>query len=112
MTPLSAHIGSRPGVELRLHPKLRDVWPPEPGGAFGPGTEFPLGGQDVLEQVFYYAPVADTKANVSLKTFYKGQYHTRDLLLRDVDFAEKLASRLRTEIGRTIADLGQIELDF
>jgi len=109
---LSTQVASRPRVQLRLHPKLRDLWPPEPGGAFGPGTEFPLGGEDVLQQVFYYAPVSQARASVSLKTTYKGQPHTRDLLLADVEFAQKLASRLRREVGRTIADLGQVEIDF
>jgi len=109
---LRSQTASSPRVPLRLHPKLREIWPPDPGGAFGPGTEFPLQGQDVLKQVFYYAPVSHAKANLSLKTFYKGNYHTRDLLLDDADFAQRLASRLRHEIGRTIADLGQLELDF
>ena len=112
MTPHGAHVESQRPVQLRLHPRLRDLWPPEPGGGFAPGAEFPTGGQDALEQVFYYAPVGKAKANVSLKTIYKGQYHTRDLLLDDVEFAQKLVSRLRRETGRTIADIGAIELEF
>jgi|SRR5439155_6718557 len=109
---LHTGVESRPQVPLRLHPKLQEIWPPEPGGAFEKGTEVPVGGQDVLEQVFYYAPVSHARANVSLKTFYKDHHHTRDLLLTDVEFAQRLASRLRQEIGRTVADLGQVELDF
>jgi hypothetical protein len=102
----------RAKVALQYHPKLRDVWPPEPGGAFAPGASFPIDGSDVLERVFFYAPVRQAKANVSLKTVYKGQYHTRDLLIDDANFAERLASFLREQVGRTIADIGKLEVDY
>jgi hypothetical protein len=49
---------------------------------------------------------------VSLKTVQKGQYHTRDLLIDDADFAQRLALFLRDKVGRTIADLGMLEIDF
>jgi hypothetical protein len=103
---------ARAKVALQYHPKLRDLWPPEPGGTFAPGAAFPIDLSDVLEQVFYYAPVGQAKANVSLKTLYKGQYHTRDLLIDEVNFAERLAAFLREKTGRTIADVGKLEIDF
>jgi len=99
-------------TELRLHPKLAGMWPPEPGGAFSRGSAFPLAGEDILEQVFYYAPVGHAKANISLKTNFHGGYHTRDLLLDDDSFAQRLATRLRQEIGQTIEAIGQVQLDF
>src|SRR5580704_9750134 len=95
-------------VTLQSHPKLRGIWPPEPGGGYAPSLVIPLGGVDVLERVFYYAPVGHAKANVSLKTVYQGHYHTRDLLIDDAGFAERLASFLRDKVGRTIADLGTL----
>jgi hypothetical protein len=101
-----------PKVALQCHPKLRGIWPPDPGGAFARGSTIPIDGSDVLEQVFYYAPVGHAKANVSLKTVQKGQYHTRDLLIDDADFAQRLALFLRDKVGRTIADLGMLEIDF
>jgi hypothetical protein len=99
-------------TELRLHPKLAALWPPEPGGAFSRESAFPIAGEDVLEQVFYYAPVGQAKANISLKTNFRGGYHTRDLLLDDESFAQRLATRLRQEIGHTIEAIGQVQLDF
>jgi hypothetical protein len=99
-------------VALRFHPKLREIWPPEPGGHFGRGSTIPLDGSDVLQQVFYYAPVGHAKANVSMKTLHQHQYHTRDLLIDDVDFAQRLASFLRAKVGQKIADLGTLEIDF
>lgn len=103
---------NRSHIALRLHPKLQGIWPPEPGGAFQRGTDFPLSGQDVLKQVFYYAPVSHAKANVSLKTFYKGAFHSRDLLIDDVEFARRLAERLKHALGKTVSELGEIEIDF
>jgi hypothetical protein len=102
----------RAKVALQYHPKLRNIWPPDPGGAFAPGTTIPIDGSDVLERVFYYAPVGQAKANLSLKTVYQRQYHTRDLLIDDANFAERLASFLREQVGRTISDLGKLEIDF
>lgn len=99
-------------VALRYHPKLSTFWPPQPGGVFGSDTVFPTDGSDILERVFYYAPVGDAKANVSMKTVYKGQYHTRDLLIDDANFAERLVSFLREQVGRTIADIGTTEINF
>jgi len=99
-------------VALESHPKLRGVWPPEPGGAYARGASFPIDGSDVLEHVFYYAPVGHAKANVSLKTSYEGRYQARDLLLDDAYFAERLASFLRGKVGRKIADIGRLEIDF
>jgi len=99
-------------VQLRLHPKLRDMWPPEPGGAYQKGGRVPLDLKDVLTQVFYFAPVERAKADVSLKTSYEGAYHTRDILLDDPNFARILADRLRKEIGKTIEQIGQLEVDF
>jgi hypothetical protein len=99
-------------MELRQHPYVQEQWPPEAGGAFGRGYEVPQGGEDVLEDVFYYAPVANAKANIALKTVFKGNQLTRDLLLSDARFAEKLASRLKQHVGKTIAELAEIQIDF
>src|SRR5205085_9099519 len=99
-------------MELRKHPKLREQWPPEPGGAVGRGFASPQGGEDVLEGVLYYAPVANAKANIALKTGFHGQHLTRLLFLKDPSFAETLASRLRHHVGKTIAELAEIPIEF
>jgi hypothetical protein len=99
-------------MELRQHPEVRDQWPPEAGGAFGKGFESPRGGEDVLEGVFYYAPVANAKADIALRTVFKGRVLTRDLLVTDAKFAEKLASRLKEHVGKSIAELAEIPIEF
>jgi len=103
---------ARPKVILRNHPQLRDQWPTEPGGAFRPGYRSPEGGIDILEQVLYYAPVANAKANVALLTKYEGQQFTRDLLFDDPAFASRFVSWLRQHIGRTIHEIGELDIDL
>lgn len=99
-------------IALQYHPKLRGLWPPEPSGPFARGSTFPLDGSDVLERVFYYAPVRHAQANISLKTVHQGQHQTRNLFIDDPDFAQQLASFLRDKVGQRIADLGAMEVDF
>src|SRR5664279_3213058 len=95
----------RPKISLQDHPKLRNQWPPDAGGAFRPGDAFMLGTDDVLERVFYYAPVGNAKADVSLKTSYQGRHQSRDILLEDAEFAQRLASFLRDKVGQKISEL-------
>jgi hypothetical protein len=99
-------------MELKQHPLIREHWPPEPGGAFSRGTEFPLEGQDVLESVLYFAPVHGAAASIALKTRHGSHTHTRDLLLDDAQLAERLAGFLRTQIGKRISEIGEAVLPF
>jgi hypothetical protein len=104
---------ARPSIIVRQHPKLRDHWPPEPGGAFprNQGFRSPEGGADILEQVLYYAPVGRAKADVALSTKYEGQCFTRDILLDDAEFASRLASWLRGQLGRSIREIGEMTME-
>jgi hypothetical protein len=95
---------------VREHPKLRDLWPPEPGGAVTQGFQSPEGGADTLEQVLYYAPVGRAKANVALLTKYKSHAFTRDLQLDDAEFASRFATWLRSQIGHPISEIGETNI--
>ncbi len=97
---------------VRSHPKLRDVWPGEPGGAYDRGFRAPVGGEDILREVFYYAPVAGAKSNVALSTEYQGQKFTRDMLLEDAKFASRFASWLREHSGQSIRAIGELTLNL
>lgn len=99
-------------MKLRDHPQLRAQWPPDPGAATPHTYKVPEGGRDVVAEVVHLPAAATSKANIELRTTYEGQSHSRYILLDDAQFAEKLASRLRKEIGRMVADLGDIEVDF
>jgi hypothetical protein len=97
---------------VRTHPKLRDVWPGEPGGAYQKGTAAPLAGEDILREVFYYAPVAGAKPNVTLSTDYSGAKHSRDMLIEDADFASRFVGWLRRHEGQSIATIGDLPLEL
>ena len=56
--------------------------------------------------------MANAEADIALKTVFKGHEFTRDLLLSDARFAEKLASRLKEHVGKTIAELADIPIEF
>lgn len=97
-------------MKLRDHPKLKNQWPPEPGGAYA--GEVPAGGSDILEEVFYYKPAIGALADIALRTTWKGQTHTRDVLLHDIEFAEKLNEFLNRQVGRTVAAIGDADCGF
>ena len=107
-----AGAGSRAVFTVRTHPKLRDVWPGEPGGAYQKGTTEPIGGEDILREVFYYAPVAGAKPNVTLSTDYRGTKHSRDMLIDDAGFASRFAGWLRKHEGQSIASIGNLPLEL
>lgn len=96
---------------VRQHPKLRDLWPPEPGGAFAPSLRTPEGGADILQQVFYYAPVGRAKADVALLTKFEGRSFTRDLLLDDAEFAGRFGNWLRARVGHSIREIGEMPIE-
>ena len=92
--------------------RLHGIWPPGAGGSYRNNPQFPQRGYDVLKEVHYYPPANDEKANMALLTEHAGLEHTRDLLLDDAAFAARLASEPRRHLGRTIDEIGGLELNF
>jgi hypothetical protein len=107
-----ASVGRHAVFSVQTHPKLREVWPGEPGGAIPKGATVPVGGEDILRAVFYYAPVAGAKSNVALSTEYHGTKHSRDMLIEDADFATRFAGWLRKHEGQSIATIGSLQLEL
>lgn len=105
-------VGSQAISTVRTHPKLRDVWPGEPGGAYHGGAQIPMGEEDILREVFYYAPIAGAKPNVTLSTEYRGTKHSRDMLIEDAEFASRFAGWLRRQEGQSIATIGNLPLNL
>jgi hypothetical protein len=97
-----------------MHPKLRSHWPPDSGGAATRGMEFLQAGErgDRLQAVYYYAPVSTATARVVLKTRWRENEYSRDLLLDDRIFAERLAGFLKSQVGRTMGEIAQADIDF
>ena len=93
--------------------RLHGIWPPDAGGSYGNNNpQFPQRGYDVLKEVHYYPPANDEKANIALLTEYACLEHTRDLLLDDAAFAARLVPELQRHLGRTIDEIGGLELNF
>jgi hypothetical protein len=111
---MTSHAGAQVPefFKVRNHPKLRDVWPGEPGGGYERSFRVPLAGEDILREVFYYAPVAEAKANVALLTEYERQKNTRDMLFHDARFASRFANWLRHRVGQSIQAIGDSEIDL
>jgi hypothetical protein len=107
-----AGVRGRAAFAVRSHPKLRDLWPGEPGGAYDHGYRAPLDANDILREVLFYAPVAGANSDVALVTDYQGQRHTRDIILEDATFARKFAAWLRKNTGRSIQEIGDLPLEL
>src|SRR5260370_41470026 len=94
------------------HPKQSDVWSGETCGSYQNDTSVPVGGEDNLREVYYYAPVAGAKPNVTLSTEYHGTKHSLDMLIEDADFASRFAGWLRKHGGQSIAEIGNLPLNL
>lgn len=99
-------------MRLREHPGFLDGWPAEPGGAFGGSYASPLDGGDILMEVLLQRAVGSDEPSVVLRTLYQGGEHTRDNRVRDEQFAEALVRLLNLNAGRTIKEIGELEVDF
>ncbi len=97
---------------LRDHAKLR--WPPgvEPNPPWaGPGAEFPEPGMVVLTGVELVRPDAHAPAHLTLAGNYDGNLYRTTLTLEDAALLPNLCVTLGKCVGRTIADVGNFEVD-
>lgn len=97
---------------LRDHPKLH--WPPgvEPNPPWaGPGAEFPEPGMVVLTGVELVRPDAHAPAHLMLAGNFDGNLYRTTLTLEDAALLPSLCVTLGKCVGRTIADVGSVEVD-
>lgn len=99
-------------MKLREHPGFVDRWPGEPGGAFAQGHVFPIDRLDVLSEVFLQSAVGSDLPSVVLRTIYQCKQNTRDNHVRDDQFAKTLADFLKTQVGKSIEEIGETEVEF
>jgi hypothetical protein len=65
-----------------------------------------------LQEVFLQRAVGSDVPSVALLTTYGGEEHTRDLRVRSGNFAHYLFDFLRAQKGKTIRQIGDLDLDI
>jgi len=96
-------------MRLRDHAKIVD-WPPQPGGAGDGSKEHPQAqSQAVIEEV-HVGSVANK--SVPLSGTFRGTAFTYDILTKDPSFARKLVAELARHVGKTLQEIGDLDVDF
>jgi len=83
-----------------------------PGPESSPRGRLPTDRLDVLTEVVIKLAVGSEYASVVLRTKYQRHVVTRDNRVRDDQFAKRLVGFLQTQIGKTIEEIGETEVDF
>jgi hypothetical protein len=92
-------------MKIRTHLNVID-WPPAPGGLdkdLKNPFSFDEGG---IEQLF---PTLGKV--VTFTVSYRGRFFTYDLATRDMTFARKVAKVFSRNLGKTISELGDLEVE-
>jgi hypothetical protein len=88
--------------------KIKDLphWPPKPGGAFNVSYKLPTSDQAVLKEL---VRVQDT--SVTFTASFEGKEFTYDYGVVNSKLAKNLAEVLARNIGKTVMQLGAVEVD-
>lgn len=82
-------------------------WPPEASGPFDKGRRFPLGDEAVVRTVF---PVS--AATVKFTAMFEGHPHLYEFKASSARIASQIHSIVSTNIGKTVADLGDFDIEL
>ena len=102
-----------PAINLRDHPKLRGKWPPDwhPNNPIASHNKTgPQGEQGTLKEVRRYWH--GSSGHLALIVRYEGESYHGQVELEDEFFCQNLLNALATCIGRSIQDIGNINLAF
>ena len=91
---------------LRRHPRLRGRWPPLPRQHEASSKRLDAD-EDVLENIGFYPP-----RRIVLRTAHAGVALDRILFLTSEDIAKRLVAFLERQIGRTIAEISNTEIEL
>ena len=81
-------------------------WPPEPGGTYDASYRAPNSEQAILRRT--------EGVNESLITFvceFEGKEHSYDLDVKNADLAWKVEKLLRANIGKSVLQIGFLEIE-
>lgn len=92
---------------LRNHPKLFGQWPPGWGGWYGKGTKRPFG--ENPEKLLY---VRESDSGIALDVEHDNNEFAGHITIDDSDFRKKFLKVLEQHIGKSIEEIGSIDLVF
>ncbi len=98
-------------MKLREHSGLVGGWTEGLGGV-GRAPVVPIDNRDVLVSVSLSLAVGSDTPLVTLTTTYQGNEHVRDIFVRDDRFGQALTNFLQTQVGKTVWEVGEVEVNF
>ena len=94
-------------MKLRDHPKVSDHWPPTWAGSYGKGTKIAYAEEP--EKFLSFHVVGQ---DLFLECEYEGNRCTGLVTIEDEEFREKLIKELEKHTGKSIREVGSLEIDF
>ena len=94
-------------VMLRNHPKLIGHWPPGWGGWYDTNTKTPLG--EAPDKLLSIEASGNT---IALEVEYSGNEFTGHLTINEPKFRENFLEVLNKSIGKSIKEIGSLDISF
>ena len=83
-------------------------WPPETGGSMGRGDLLYVGTNEAIVTRFY-----GTKGStVTFGCTFGGKEHSYDFIADNEDIAEKVGDVIKSNLGRSLAEIGMVEIEL
>jgi hypothetical protein len=102
-------------MQLRQHPKMRwegySNWPPMCGGATGPGVVMPIGEEGNLIEVREFEDDSYGPHRLLVTVEHLGNRFQGSIPFDDQDFMKKLSKLLTNHRGRSLSEIGAVEID-
>lgn len=101
---------------LSEHPKLKwrgiSTWPPQCGGAYGPGDKFPMPGEGNLEEVEVREPDYVGPRRLSVTINYLGRKYSGQMPMDDPEAVTRLYAFLKERRGQPLTAIGNELVDL
>ncbi len=103
-------------AQLRNHPRMAwhsfTNWPPQWRGPHGPETPAPIGELGVLRRVQMIGPDQLGPARLEMNVEYRGHEFMGLVFCDDPAFLRLLHEQLRGWVGRSVQDIGSLDVSF
>jgi hypothetical protein len=90
-------------------PTVRELpgWPPGPGGAHRPGAYFPNAHEAVVNEMF---PLRENA--LTFRCIFNGDSYSYHYFAESEKIARQLHALVQKNIGKTVAELGDLEIEI